>query len=79
MMKILGKVVGVTFSHVMKVNVYLADINDFSAMNSIYETFFTEHYPARAVVQVANLPKAALVEIEAVAIVGDIITKYIEA
>ncbi len=55
-------------SDVTKVNVFLADMNDFAGMNEVYATFFTADYPARAAVQVARLPKDALVEIEAIAV-----------
>ncbi|MGM9662953.1 MAG: RidA family protein [Oscillospiraceae bacterium] len=53
---------------VIKVTVFLKDMNDFAAMNGVYQTFFTAgKYPARSAVEVARLPKDALVEIEAVA------------
>ncbi|MDR0424321.1 MAG: RidA family protein [Clostridiales Family XIII bacterium] len=53
---------------VLKTTVFLADINDFAAMNAVYARFFgTSALPARSAVQVAALPKGALVEIEAVA------------
>lgn len=52
---------------ILKTTVYLQDMNDFSAMNQVYETYFTAPYPARAAFQVAKLPKGAKVEIEAVA------------
>jgi 2-iminobutanoate/2-iminopropanoate deaminase len=58
---------GMSLKDVVKVNVYLADMNDFKAMNEVYAQFFTSDFPARAAVQVARLPKDALVEIEAVA------------
>ena len=54
-------------SNVLKVTVFLNDMNDFADMNAMYETFFGEPYPARAAVEVARLPKDALVEIEAIA------------
>ncbi len=54
-------------SSVLKVTVFLNDMNDFADMNAVYETFFEEPYPARAAVEVARLPKDALVEIEAIA------------
>jgi len=66
------KAVGATYNNVVKTTVLLADINDFVAVNDIYKTFFTSNYPARAAYQVAALPKGALVEIEAVAVVGTI-------
>ncbi len=58
---------GCSIEQVVKVNVYLNDMNDFTAMNEVYGEFFTKDYPARAAVEVAKLPKAALVEIEAIA------------
>jgi 2-iminobutanoate/2-iminopropanoate deaminase len=53
--------------HVVKVNVYLVDMNDFEAMNRAYSEAFDAPYPARTTVAVAALPKAAQVEIELVA------------
>ncbi|KAK3878030.1 hypothetical protein Pcinc_016495 [Petrolisthes cinctipes] len=63
---------GCTYKHVVKTTVLLADINDFAKVNEVYSTFFAEHKPARAAYQVANLPKGGRVEIEAVAIVGEL-------
>lgn len=65
--------VGCTFKHVVKTTVLLADINDFAKVNEVYSKFFSEAVPARAAYQVANLPKGGRVEIEAIAIVGDMI------
>ena len=59
---------GTDMSNVVKTTVLLADINDFAAMNEVYAEFFTEPYPARAAFQAAAIPKGALVEIEAVAV-----------
>ena len=59
--------VGLTMSHVVKTTVFMADMNDFADMNSVYAEFFTEPYPARSAVAVKTLPKGALVEIEVVA------------
>ncbi len=53
---------------VVKTTVFLRDINEFAAMNEVYAEFFQEKPPARSAVQVAALPKAAAVEIEAVAV-----------
>ena len=50
--------------HVIKVNVYLTDMDDFAAMNAVYATRFEEPYPARTTVGVAALPLGAAVEIE---------------
>ena len=59
---------GTSMDHVIKTTVFLNDMNDFAAMNAVYAEFFTEgSYPARSAVQVARLPKDALVEIEAIA------------
>ncbi|MEK3899498.1 MULTISPECIES: RidA family protein [unclassified Paenibacillus] len=58
---------GAAMDQVVKTTVYLKDMNDFAAVNEVYSTFFTEPYPARSAVEVARLPKDALVEIEAVA------------
>ena len=60
---------GADMSNVVKTTVLLADINDFAAMNEVYAEFFTEPYPARAAFQVAAIPKGALVEIEAIAVI----------
>ncbi|MEG0369144.1 MAG: RidA family protein [Hungatella sp.] len=61
---------GLTMDHVVKTTVLLNSMADFAAMNEVYATFFTGAYPARAAFEVAALPKAALVEIEAVAYCG---------
>ena len=58
---------GATLSDVLKVTVYLEDIEDFEAMNTTYETFFDEEPPARSAVGVDQLPKGVAVEIEAIA------------
>lgn len=58
---------GMAFSDVVKTTVLLADINGFARMNAVYAEYFTDLKPARACFQVAALPKAAKIEIEAVA------------
>ena len=58
---------GLTMSDVVKTTVFMADMNDFAAMNAVYAEFFAEPYPARSAVAVKTLPIGALVEIEAVA------------
>ena len=60
---------GTSFDKVIKTTVFLKDLNDFVPFNEVYAKFFTENQPARSCVQVAKLPKDALVEIELVAIV----------
>ena len=59
---------GRSFGDVARTTVFLADMNDFSAMNEVYGEYFAEPYPARATVQVARLPKDARVEIDVIAI-----------
>ena len=58
---------GSDMQHVIKTTVFLSDMNDFAAMNTIYSQFFPENPPARSTVAVAGLPKGARVEIEVVA------------
>ena len=55
------------FANVVKTTVFLSDMNNFAAMNEIYAKYFPKDPPARSTVQVARLPKDALVEIEVVA------------
>ncbi|MBR2520871.1 MAG: RidA family protein [Oscillospiraceae bacterium] len=59
---------GVSLSDVVKTTVFLKDMNDFTAMNGVYTQFFPSDAPARSAVEVARLPKDALVEIEAIAV-----------
>ena len=59
---------GATFDHVVRTTVYLADMNDFPAMNVVYATYFASPAPARATVQAARLPRDARVEIELIAV-----------
>ena len=59
---------GLSFADVTKTCVLLADINDFVAMNAVYSEFFRSECPARVCYQVAALPKAAKVEIDAIAV-----------
>ena len=58
---------GLTLDNVIKTTVFLSDIQNFAAMNEIYAQYFSADCPARSAVQVANLPKGALVEIEMIA------------
>lgn len=60
-----------TLSNVVKSTVFVTDLNDFAVVNKIYEAFFVQHsapFPARSCVQVARLPKDALIEIEVIAV-----------
>lgn len=58
---------GLDLHNVVKTTVFLADMGDFAAMNSVYCEFFAAPYPARSAVAVKTLPKGALVEIECIA------------
>jgi 2-iminobutanoate/2-iminopropanoate deaminase len=58
---------GASFDHVVRTTVFLADMNDFAAMNEVYGTFFSSPFPARATVQVSRLPKDARIEIDVIA------------
>ncbi|OCG25017.1 reactive intermediate/imine deaminase [Gilliamella sp. wkB108] len=60
---------GYTVNNIVKTTIFLADMNDFVAVNGVYEAFFTEHnssFPARSCVQVARIPKDAKIEIEVI-------------
>lgn len=59
---------GSSMGAVIKTTVFLADMGDFQEMNAVYQRAFGEHAPARSTVEVARLPKDALVEIEAIAL-----------
>lgn len=61
---------GTELSRVVKTTVFLADMNDFAAMNEVYGRYFAEKPPARSTVEAARLPRDARVEIEAIALVG---------
>jgi 2-iminobutanoate/2-iminopropanoate deaminase len=61
------KAAGASFDHVVKTTVFLADMNDFAAVNAVYGEYFAQPAPARSTVQVARLPRDARVEIEIVA------------
>ncbi len=60
---------GSSFERVVKTTMFLADLNDFAAVNAVYATYFVTAPPARSTVQVARLPRDARVEIELVALV----------
>nr|WP_326186410.1 RidA family protein [uncultured Oscillibacter sp.] len=66
--KAIVEAAGLTMGDVVKTTVFLSDMNNFGAMNGVYAEFFAEgSYPARSAVEVARLPKDALVEIEVIA------------
>ncbi|PYR64314.1 MAG: reactive intermediate/imine deaminase [Acidobacteria bacterium] len=58
---------GLSFADIVRTTIFLADINDFAAVNDVYGGYFNAPAPARATVQVARLPKDARVEIDAIA------------
>src|ERR1700730_16125574 len=59
---------GSSLQHVVKTTVFLADMNDFAAMNEVYSRYFVNHPPARSTVEVSRLPKNARVEIDLIAL-----------
>ena len=66
----IGKILeasGASLEHVVRTTVYLADMNDFAAMNEVYARYFSSPAPARATVQAARLPRDARVEIDVIA------------
>ena len=66
-MKAILEEAGTSIANVVKTTVFLADMNDFAAMNEVYAEFFAAPFPARSAVAVKTLPKGALVEIECIA------------
>ena len=58
---------GSSLEKIVKVNIFLDDVNDFAAVNEVYAEFFGDHKPARSCVEVGKLPKKGLLEIEAIA------------
>ena len=58
---------GLSFSNVVKTTVFLDNMDDFTTVNGIYAEYFVEPYPARSAVEVAKLPKGALIEVEVIA------------
>jgi 2-iminobutanoate/2-iminopropanoate deaminase len=70
---------GAALSQVVSVDVFLTDMDDFMVFNGIYESFFTDHKPARAVVAVRALPKGGCVEIKCVAVRADTPADYTDA
>jgi len=59
---------GLGMENIIKTTVFLKDMNDFAAMNEVYATYFPVNPPARSAVEVARLPKDAMIEIEAIAV-----------
>ena len=59
---------GATLENVVKVNIYIVNMDEFSSINEVYEEYFNEHKPARSCVEVSRLPKDGNIEIEAIAV-----------
>lgn len=59
---------GSSMANVVKTTVFIKEMNDFGAINEVYQTFFSGDYPARSCVEVARLPKDVMIEVEAVAV-----------
>ena len=62
------KAAGLTHADIARTTVFLADMDDFAAMNDAYQSYFAEPYPARSTVQAARLPRDARIEIDAIAV-----------
>ena len=62
----IAEAAGGSLNHAVKINISITDLADFDAVNTVMKSFFSEPYPARACVQVAALPKAVAIEVEAV-------------
>ena len=62
---------GATMDHIAKVSIFFKDLSHFQEVNEIYATYFTENPPARAAVEVSRLPRDVLIEMEAIAYLGD--------
>jgi 2-iminobutanoate/2-iminopropanoate deaminase len=58
---------GINMEHVVKTTIFLKNLDDFNTVNEVYGSYFKNHKPARATVEVSNLPKGVLIEIEAIA------------
>jgi 2-iminobutanoate/2-iminopropanoate deaminase len=63
------KAAGLGFQHVVRTTVYLADMNEFAAMNDVYSRYIVDPPPARATVQVARLPRDVKIEIDCIAVI----------
>ncbi|XP_076686282.1 reactive intermediate imine deaminase A homolog UK114 [Andrena cerasifolii] len=68
------KEAGSNYDKVVKTTILLNNINDFAAVNEVYKEFFKENYPARSTFQVGKLPMGAQIEIEAIAVTGEVET-----
>jgi len=68
--KAIVEAAGATMGDIIKTTVFLKDMNDFATVNEVYASFFELPYPARSAVEVARLPKDALVEIEVIVQLG---------
>lgn len=62
------KASGLDFSHIAKTSIFLQNMSDFAAVNTVYGSYFTGEYPARETVEVAGLPKGVRVEISVIAV-----------
>jgi 2-iminobutanoate/2-iminopropanoate deaminase len=69
-LKAILEAAGSDLAHVTKTTVYLKDMGDFAAMNTVYATYFKDPAPARSTVEVSKLPRDARIEIEAIAIIA---------
>ncbi|MEG2708647.1 MAG: RidA family protein [Vagococcus sp.] len=59
---------GLTMNDIVKITIFLADMNDFAIANEVYGSYFSEPFPSRSTVEISKLPKDAKIEIEAIAV-----------
>ena len=69
-LKAVCEAAGASLSHVARVGIYLTDLSNFAAVNSVMAEYFTAPYPARSTIGVASLPRGAQVEVDAVLVLG---------
>ena len=69
-LKAILEAAGASLAHVVRTTVYLKNIDDFAQMNEVYAEFWPQHLPTRATVEVARLPKDALISMDAIAYLG---------
>ncbi|MGL4972410.1 MAG: Rid family hydrolase, partial [Culicoidibacterales bacterium] len=60
---------GLTMKQIVKVGIFITDMDEFALINEVYAQYFSEHKPARSTVQVARLPRDVKIEIEAIAVI----------
>lgn len=68
-LKAVAEAAGATLDHIVKLNIYLIDLDNFATVNEIMASYFNQPYPARAAIGVASLPKGAQLEMDAILVI----------